>query len=168
MTDLVRVSLPPAITDAMNAVADRSLAVDDRAAVYAVLHRIQLLINRALRPAKDELIAHLEAHGGELGPLSLKSTAVDVVYECNLEDNWGDVTIQDAMGMLKRIAPDYIRHVPEHYEIRTAELGRGIAAGDPVARELHAEMNRRGWRTTGGRRTSLAVREAPTGKKAAA
>jgi hypothetical protein len=167
MTEIVTLTTPKVIAEAMEGVQDRSLSIDDRAAFYAILHQIQLRINRALRPAKDDLIAHLEAHGGELGPLSLKSTAVDVVYECNLEENWDDVTIQDAMAMLKRIAPDYIRHVPEHYEIRTAELGKGIAAGDPVARELHAEMNRRRWRTTGGRRTSLSVREAPVRKEAA-
>jgi hypothetical protein len=71
------------------------------------------------------------------------------------------------MAMLIKIAPDFVRHVPEHYEIRTAELGAAVHAGDPVARQLYRELTDRGWRKEGRRRKSLAIREAPTGKKAA-
>ncbi len=161
-------STPPIIADAIAAVQDRSLPIEDRAALYGVLHQIQLRVNRALRAAKDDIIVHLESTGlRELGPLSVKATAIDVAWPCNDEANWSDATVQDAMAMLARIAPDYIREVPFHYEIRTAELGAGVANNDPVARELHREIKVRGWRTEAGRRLSLAVREAkPKGEAA--
>jgi hypothetical protein len=160
---------PQIIADAMEVLTDPATSRDDKAALYGVLHQIQLRINRVLRSAKDDLIVGMERDGvKELGPLSIKSTAIDVAWPCNAEDNWADIEVQDAMAMLVKIAPDYIRHVPEHYEIRTAELGAGIAAGDPVARELHNECKRRGWRTEEGRRLSLAVREVKAPRKEAA
>lgn len=148
------------IDDAMTRLADPGTPVEDRAAVYAVLHQVQLRINRGLRKAKDDLIVHMEREGiRDMGPLSVKASSIDPRWPCNDEENWADLGVQDAMTMLVKIAPDYIRHVPEHYEIRTAELGAGIAAGDPVAKELHRECKRRGWRTEEGRRLSLAVKE---------
>ncbi len=161
-------STPPIIADAMAAVQDRSLPIEDRAALWAVLWKLQIMANRALRAAKDDIIVHLESNGlRELGPLSVKATAIDVAWPCNDEANWTDETIQDAMAMLARIAPDYIREVPFHYEIRTAELGAGMANNDPVARELHREIKVRGWRKEAGRRLSLAVREVKAPKAAA-
>ncbi len=160
MTILKYDGTPQVIADAMEAVQDRSLPIEDRAAVYSVLHQIQLRINRALKAAKDDIVIAVDdAPDKRLGPLSIRATAIDAKWPCNDEENWTDATVQDAMAMLHKIAPDYIRHVPEHYEIRTAELGRGVYDADPVARELHAECKRRGWRTEEGRRLSLAVRE---------
>lgn len=150
-----------AITDALNVLADPATSVDDRAAVYAYLHQVQLRINRALRKSKDELIVHMESNGlRDMGPLSVKATAFDVEWPVNAEDNWADLTVQEELAMFAQIAPDYIRHVPDHFEIRTAELGAGVHASDPVAVELHKHAKERRWRTEGGRRLSLAVKEA--------
>jgi hypothetical protein len=161
MTTVMRQGMPPIISEAMEAVADSALAVEDRAAVYAVLHQIQLRINRALRAAKDDLIVHMESNGlREMGPLSVKATAIDVAWPCNDEGNWADAQVQEAMELYAKVAPEYFRHVPEHWEVRTAALGAGVAEGDPVAKRLHAEMKEHKWRTEAGRRLSLAVREA--------
>lgn len=157
-----------ALTDALAAVQDPSVPIEDRAALYEPLYRLQLKVNRALRAAKDDLIVHMEREGlRAMGALSVKSTAIDVRWPCNDPENFGDYGLQDAMAALAKTAPDYVRHVPDHFEIDTAALGAGVAAGDPVARELHAECKRRGWRTEEGRRLSLAVREAKKAKAAA-
>lgn len=159
--------LPAVITDAMSVLQDREASIENRGAMYALLHQIQLRINRALKTAKDDLIVHLETSGTrEMGPLSVKATAIDVKWPANDESNWGDAQVQDAMAEYAKVAPDYFRHVPEHWEVRTAELGAGVAAGDPLARRLHNEMKAHGWRTEEGRRLSLAVREV-TPRKAA-
>lgn len=150
-----------ALTDLLTGwLSDPERTPDDRAAAYAVLHQIQLRINRALRTAKDDLIVHIESNGlRELGPLSVKATAIDVAWPCNAEDNWADSGVQEAMELYAKAAPEYFRHVPEHWEVRTSALGQGVAAGDPVAKQLHREMKEHHWRTEEGRRLSLAVRE---------
>ena len=146
--------------------ADPSVTPDDRAAAYSVIHQVQLRLNRALRAVKDELIIHMEREGlRELGPLSVKATSIDVAWPCNAEGNWIDAQIQDAMALYAKVAPEYFRHVPEHWEVRTAELGAGVASGDPVARRLHTELKDKGWRTDQGKRLSLAVREPTTRKE---
>jgi hypothetical protein len=151
---------PQVIADAMEALADPTTHRDDRAALYGVLHQIQLRINRVLRSAKDDLLIGMERDGlRELGPLSIKATAIDVEWPANAPENHGDATVQEAMETYAKIAPDYFVHIPAHWEIATAALGKGVAEGDPVARELHAECKRRGWRKEAGRRLSLAVRE---------
>lgn len=149
---------------------NRMVTIEDRGAAYALLHQIQLRINRALRKAKDDLIVHLESnHLKAMGPLSIKATAIDVAWPVNAEGNWGDAGVQEELQAYSKIAPDFIRHVPDHYEIRTAELGVAVHAGDPVARQLHQMAKERGWRTEEGRRLSLAVTEAkPPKEKAAA
>lgn len=150
----------PKVAELMDELANPEAAVDDRAAAYAVLHQIQLRINRALRRAKDDLIVFMESNGlRDMGPLSVKATAVDVRWPANDEGNWGDSTVQEAMELYAKIAPDYFRHVPDHWEVRTAELGAGVASGDPVAIRLHRELKDHGWRTEEGRRLSIAVKE---------
>lgn len=169
MSGLTKSSGVQQIDAAVRTVSDTSAPIDDRAAVYGVLHALQLYINRHLRPVKDELIVHMEREGiRKLGPLSVTSSAVDVKWPCNAEGNWGDAGIQQAMRELYAgPTREYVRHVPEHYEIRTAELGAGVAAGDPIAKDLHAELKRRGWRTEEARRLSLKVDEARREEKAA-
>lgn len=170
MTDLATIERAAhPMVDALDLLANPATSRDDKAALWAVLHQWQLRINRVLRAEKDALIVSMERDGlRDLGPLSIKSSSIDPAWPCNDEGNWGDAGVQDAMQMLAKIAPDYIRHVPDHFEIRTAELGKGVVEGDPVARELHAECKRRGWRTEAGRRLSLAVREAKPPTKEAA
>ena len=159
MSNLVNIATPK-VGELMDELANPSATVDDRAAAYAVLHQVQLRINRSLRAAKDDLIVYMESNGlHDMGPLSVKATAVDVRWPANDEGNWGDATVQEAMEQYARIAPDYFRHVPDHWEVRTAELGAGVASGDPVAVRLHREMKTHGWRTEQARRLSLAVRE---------
>jgi hypothetical protein len=144
----------------LEVVGSRDLTIEDRAASYAVLHQIQLRINRALKAAKDDIIIHIDGnHLKSLGPLSVKATAIDAAYPVNNEGNWGDAGVQEELEAFAKIAPDFIRKVPEHYEIRTFELGQAVHAGDPLARQLWKECNARGWRTEEGRRLSLAVRE---------
>ena len=151
------------IDQALVVLVQPGLTIEDRAAAYGLLHQVQLRVNRALRPVRDELIAHLRGLGRDasIGPLRLKSTAVGVAWPCNDPGNWQDVGLQDAMEGLRQ-DPDtrpYIRHVPEHYEIDTVALGGDVAAGIAQAHRLHREMKLKGWRTEETRRWSLDVRE---------
>ena len=136
-----------------------------------MLTTIQLRIRRALgllgrrgmesTPA-TEIISHMEANGlRELGPLRLKAVSQDVKYAVNDEGNWGDFTVQDYLrDVVLQLAPEFVRLVPTHYEIRTAELGAAVKAKDPVAMQLWKELNDRGLRTTSGvKNLSLEVRE---------
>jgi hypothetical protein len=147
---------------ALDALSDATLTIEDRIAAYAVVHQVQLRLNRALRKVKDEIIVYLGSNDlRSLGPVSIKSTAFDVEWPCNAEGNWTDLTVQDTLReVLLPIAPEFIRKVPEHLEIRTKELGEAVHAGDPLALQVHRELSNRGWRTEGGRRLSLEVKEA--------
>lgn len=151
-------------------VVSNSLAVpEDRGAAYALLHQVQLRINRVLRKAKDDLILHMEREGlRSMGPLSVKATAIDPRYPVNDEGNWADAGTQEELEQLAKIAPDFIRRVPEHFEIRTAELGAAVHAGDPVAIQLYTVCKERRWRVEDGRRLSLAVSEARAPREKAA
>jgi hypothetical protein len=150
------------IDTALDALGDTRLTVEDRAGAYAVVHQVQLRLNRALRKVKDELIVYMESnHLRSLGPLSVKRTAFDVEWPINEEGNWEDATVQDTIrDVFLPIAPAFIRQVPAHYEIRTADLGSAVHMGDPVAIELHRQLRERGWRTEAGKRLSLEVKEA--------
>jgi hypothetical protein len=152
----------PTIDTALEALTDTRLTIEDRAGAYAVLHQVQLRLNRALRKVKDELIVYMRSNELKaLGPLSIKSSPIDVAWPCNQESNWTDATVQDTFrDILLPIAPEFIRKVPAHYEIRTAELGAAVHAGDPLALQLHRELKARNWRTEAGRRLSLEVKEA--------
>ena len=153
---------PPNIDTALDALHDMRLTIEDRAGAYAVLHQVQLRINRALRKVKDDLIVYMRQNDlKSLGPLSVKSTPFDVEWPCNSEANWADATTQDTKrDVFLPIAPEYIRVVPEHYEIRTAALGAAVHLGDPLALQLHHDIKALGWRTEGGKRLSIEVKEA--------
>lgn len=160
---------PRVIDQALAVVADDSANVEDRGASYALLHQVQLRINRALRKAKDDLIVYIESNGlKSLGPLSIRASAIDAHYPVNDEGNWADAGVQEEMEQLAKIAPDFIRHVPDHYEIRTAELGAAVHAGDPVAMQLWTMCKERRWRVEEGKRLSLAVAEAKPAREKAA
>jgi hypothetical protein len=164
MSDLtsLKSETPQIIHDAMQAVADTSLPLEDRAAIYGVLHQIQLRINRAIKAARDDLIVGIERAGvKELGPLSIKSTAVDPVYECNQPDNWTDEGVQSAMADLWADAGTnrYIRSVPAHLEIDVHALAEDVQLGVKGARDLYRQLNEKRWRVEQARRLSLAVRE---------
>lgn len=152
----------PSIDTALDALHDNRLTIEDRAGAYAVLHQVQLRINRALRKVKDDLIVYMKSNDLKaLGPLSVKSTPFDVEWPCNAEANWTDATTQDTFrDVLLPIAPEYIKTIPQHYELDTAALGSAVHMGDPLALQVHREIKARGWRTEGGRRLSIEVKEA--------
>jgi hypothetical protein len=152
---------PPNLDTALEALADSRLTVDDRAAAYGVLHQVQLRVNRALRKVRDELIAYIVANDLKaLGPLSIKATAIDVAWPCNDASNWRDATVQDTLrDLFAKTLPEFVKHIPDHYEIDTRALGEAVHLGDPAALQLHQELKDRHWRTEVGRRLSLAVRE---------
>lgn len=153
---------------ALGVLGDAEASLEDRTAAYAVIQQIRLRLDRALKASKDDLIVGMERAGlRELGPVSVKASAVGVEWPCNDEGNWADSTVQEAMELYAKVAPEYFRHVPDHWEVRTAELGAGVAADDPVAKRLHRELKEHGWRTEEARRLSLAVREPKKGKAAA-
>ena len=115
---------------------------------------------RSAATPQAELIAHIEANGlRALGPVQVKATAFDVTWPVNDPDNWDDNGLQNELQIMAGIAPDYIRLVPEHYELDTAAMGQGISMGDPVAVKLQRHAADSGWRREGGRRLSLAVKE---------
>lgn len=159
---------PQVIADALEAVQNPEYAIEDRAAIYGFLFELQRRINRALgirqkgHTAQSEITAHLVATGTEeLGPLYVKWEAYDVAYPCNSAENWTDATVQDGMADI-RDNPEtsaYIRSIPAHLEIDVAALGQAVHDGSLAARALFNELKDKGWRTEGGKRAALKVRE---------
>lgn len=169
MTDITTIATPKVINDAMAGLTDADESLDNRVAFYSLLHTVQLRINRVLRKAKkDGLVEEIvRDHPEGIGPVTVAWEAFDVEWPVNDEDNWQDAGLQEQLSVYALLAPDYIRHVPDHFEIRTADLGAGVQAGDPVALQLHRDCKDRRWRTEGGRRAALKVREVrPSGKAA--
>jgi hypothetical protein len=158
---------PVPLQVAMSAVQDSSISVNDRAAMYGWLYAVKRQIDRALgtytrgkATAKSELTEHIVREDlEELGPLYVTWEPFDVAYPVNDEGNWGDAGVQEQLETFAKIASEYIRHVPEHYEVNTSALGEGLSLNDPVAKELHRACKDRGWRIEGGRRAALRVRE---------
>lgn len=156
---------------AMTILGDRERSLEDRIAAYSVLHQAQLRVNRALKGAKDDLVLGLQQQSHpEIGPVSLSWTAFDVLYPCNGAGAWEDITVQDAMAALRASEETsrYIREIPRHLEIDVAALAEDIQLGIPAAQQLYAQLREHKWRTEGGRRATLKVREAklPTEKAA--
>jgi hypothetical protein len=163
MSDLAVTTGIEAVDATLATLTDPALPIEDRAAAAAVLHALQLHVNRALRPVKNELIAYMEGNGiRKLGPLSVTSSAIDPTYVCNEPGNWEDYGTQEALAAL-RADPDYsdyIRVIPAHLEIDTAKLGADVHAGVSAARALYDQLREHGWRREAGRRLSLKVDEA--------
>jgi hypothetical protein len=164
------------ISEAMDLVQADDLPIEDRAALYAFLYEVQRRINRSLgirqkgRTAQHELIEHMTRSGVDgLGPLYLAWEAFDVKYPCNAADQWTDENIQSAMRAIREdpTTRDFIREVPHHLEIDVLALGQAVHDGSARARALYDELRARKWRTEGGRRPALRVRESKK-KKAAA
>ena len=177
-TELIRADgTPQVIADAMEAVQNMSLPIEDRAGLYAVLYTIQKRINRALgirqkgATAQNELLmAMAQRDIKELGPLYLGWEAFDVKYPCNAAENWTDIDVQDALEAIRRdpLTSDYVRVIPAHLEIDVPALGEAVHAGSAPARALYDELRQKGWRTEGGRRASLQVREVTAPERKAA
>lgn len=175
MTDLT-VRTPPAIAEAMALVQSDDMPIEDRAALYGFLYELQRRINRSLgirqkgRTAQHELTEYLDRTGmQDLGPLYLGWQAFDVAYPANHRENWTDETIQSAMRAMRDdpTTRDFIREVPHHLEVDPVALGQAVHDGSSRAIEIFRELKDRKWRTEGGKRAVLKVRE-PKGKKAAA
>jgi hypothetical protein len=154
---------PQTLDAALKVLGSSEAALDDRAAAYAVLQQIRLRVDRALKDARDPIIEGMLADGiTELGPLSVKFTAVDPSYPVNHRENWEDATVQDTLAELRSdpFLGQYVRSVPYHLEIDVERFAPDVHDKMPAALELWAEMNRRGWRKSKPSRKSLAVREA--------
>ena len=168
MTDLAT-RTPPVLTEALDAVQNPDTPIEDRAALYGFLYELQRRINRALgirqrgATAQSEITAHLIATDtAELGPLFIKWEAFDVEYPCNRAENWTDATVQEGMAALRDNPEtrDFVREIPAHLEIDVAALGQAVHDGSLAARGLFNELKDKGWRTEGGKRAALRVREA--------
>ena len=158
----------PKVAELMDELANTDAELGDRAAAYAVLQQVRLRIDRALKASRDDLIVGMERGGmKELGPLSIKSAAVDPSYPCNAPENHEDAGVQDTMAELRRSAATrpYVRVIPAHLEIDVTALAADVQMGVQAAIDLYRELNRKGWRTEQARRLSLAVRE-PKGNAA--
>lgn len=166
--------MPQVIVDAISAVGDESLPLEDRAGIYAVLRSIRLRIDRALRPVGPEIQrAMVEANAEAWGPIRLSWTSVDPKYDCNDPDNWQDDSVQETLAIwnadTRYRTPQgepWVRHIPDHFEVDTRALGAAMAAGDPHARELYGLIRQYGYRTDEGKAATLTVVE-PKGRKAA-
>ena len=161
MSDLVNVSAPK-VAELADELANPEARLEDRAAAYAVLQQVRLRIDRALKASRDDLIVGMERSGMKsLGPLSIKSAAVDPRYVCNEPENHEDSGIQDAMAAMRadpRTRP-YIRVVPAHLEIDPLLLAADVQLGVQAAIDLYRQLNQKRWRVEQARRLSLAVRE---------
>jgi hypothetical protein len=159
------------IDNVLGILADRQQTLDNRAAAYAFAQAVKLRLDRGLKASRDDLIRGMQADGlKELGPLSIKSTAVEPRYVCNERENWEDASVQDALEELTedRALRPYVRLVPRHFEIDVERMVEDIRLGVQAALNLFQILNVNHWRTERDRRYSLAVREVEAPKKEAA
>lgn len=150
------------IGDVMDILADDTAPLPDLAAAYAVAQQLRLRLDRGLKARRDDLIVGMEREGMKsLGPLSIKSAAVDPRYVCNEADNWEDATVQDALAVLRSdpAMRDYVRKVPAHLEVAVERMTEDMRLGVQGAIHLYRALNDHGWRIERDRRKSLAVRE---------
>lgn len=168
MTALQRTPISlAAVDDALAVVQDTSLPIEQRAPSYAVLRRMRLQIDRAIRSVGQEIQAAMAAvDATEWGPIRLSWKAVDARYPANDEGNWDDDGVQSVLSEWaanpRYQSPDgtpWVIRIPAHCEIATAALGAAIAAGDPAARELYRLIREKDYRTEEGRTATLAVVE---------
>ena len=151
------------IGDILDLLTDSTAPLEDRIAAYAVGQQLRLRLDRPLKAVRDDLIIGMERAGlKQVGPVSIKSSAVDPRYICNERDNWQDATTQDALAALRRdpAMREYIRAVPAHLEVDVERMVDDLQAGVQGAIHLYRALNEHGWRVERERRKSLAVREA--------
>ena len=150
------------IGDVLDVLSDDTATLEDWAAAFAIGQQVRLRMDRALKARRDDIIVGMERGGlKSLGPLTVRSSAVDPSYPCNARENWDDTMVQDALNELRH-HPDtapYVRVVPAHFEIDVDRLTEDIRLGAQVAIDLYRELNRKGFRREEARRLSLAVRE---------
>lgn len=142
--------------------ADPEAPLEDKAASYAVVQQLRLRADRALKSSRDDIIVGMERAGlKSIGPVSVRSSAVDPRYVCNEPGNWVDYGVQAAMTELMgdRATRPYVRQVPGHMEIDVDLLTADMQMGVQAALDLYRALNDKGWRKEEARRLSLAVRE---------
>jgi hypothetical protein len=164
MTDLAirTTEIADRIGDVLDILGDTSEKVDNRAVAYAIAQQIRLRLDRALKASRDDIIVAMERDGlKQLGPVTIKSSAVDPSWPANDRDNWQDVNIQDALVELSKDerTSAYVRYIPGHLEVAVDVLAQDIQLGVQAAIDLYREANAKGWRKEEARRLSLAVRE---------
>lgn len=155
------------IDDALVAVSNAELTIEDRASIYAVLRSIRLRIDRALRPVGPEIQEAMARAGAESwGPIRLTWKSVDPRYVCNDPANWEDDSVQETLAVwnadTRFRTPEgepYVRHIPSHFEVDTKALGVGLGARDPRAHDLYKLIREYGYRTEEGRAATLTVAE---------
>jgi hypothetical protein len=160
------------IGDVLDILADDTAPLEDWIAAFAVGQQLRLRMDRALKARRDDIIRVMDQQGLKaLGPLSIKSSAVDPRYVCNERDNWEDETTQDALSELKRdpAMREYVRPIPAHLEVDVDRMTEDMRLGVQGAIHLFRALNSHGWRVERDRRKSLAVREPtkPKGEAAA-
>lgn len=170
MTDLA-IREDVTLNEAMELVQSDDTPVEDRAAMFAVLVTFVKRVNAALGTyvrsgptAKSELTEYLVRNGEQLGPLYIGWEAYDVAYPVNDAANWTDEQVQSDLEGLPR---DYVRAVPAHLEIDVAALGAAVHEGSRAARAVWDFLKQKRYRTEGGKRAVLKVREPKKGKAAA-
>jgi hypothetical protein len=164
MTDLAirTTEIADRIGDVLDILGDTSEKVDNRAVAYAIAQQIRLRLDRALKASRDDIIVAMERQGvKQLGPVTIRSSAVDPKYPANDRDNWEDATVQDGLNALRHDERTraYVRVVPAHFELDVDAMVEDMRLGVQAAIDLYREANKRGWRTEEARRLSLAVRE---------
>ena len=157
--------LPRALVQSLDAalavLSDEATPAEDRAGAYALLHQVQLRINRRLRPVQAELVEYMVREDlRAMGPLRIRATAIDAKWPANDPANWEDDTMQQALTALAAdpVTAQYVRRIPAHLEVDQVALGADVHAGDLVARALFDEANAKRWRTEEGKRLGLEVR----------
>jgi hypothetical protein len=161
VSDLATVNTPR-IGQLVDELANPEARLEDRAAAYAVLQQVRLRIDRALKANRDDIVIGMERQGLKaLGPVTIKSSAVDPSYPCNAPENHEDATVQDALADLyaEKATRPYVRQIPHHLEIAVDVLAADVQMGVQAAIDLYRQLNEKGWRREEARRLSLAVRE---------
>lgn len=161
MTDLDR---------ALALVNDSSLTLEQRADAYAQLRILRREIDRILKSRRVRDLEHaiakqmLDAGVREYGLVRLSMKSIAPKYRCNDPDYYTDVGVIDAMAELSAV-PEYapwLVRIPEHLEVRTADLGKALASGDPAARRLFNDLQRMKLRTSEGKEPVLSAAEPVT------
>jgi hypothetical protein len=150
------------VAQAIAIVTSPSAPLTDRAPLYALLYRLQLEINRALRGPQVELaLAMQTAQLDRIGPVQIDYRASKVEYLCNAPGAWDDADIQNALAGLAADpeTADYVRLIPRHYEIDPKALAGAMHEGVTAARQLYREINRGGWRVERHGKPGLKVDE---------
>lgn len=158
------------IGDVLDVLRDTQAPIEDKAAAYAIGASVVRAIQRALGTyvrtgptPKSELTEHLVRNGEEMGPLYIGWDTFDVEYPANDAANWTDEQVQADLASLPR---EYVRAVPAHLEVDVAALGAAVHEGSATARAVWEFLKQKRYRTEGGKRAVLKVREPKKGKAA--